>query len=225
MDIVWKQTIIDGCGPWATYDIHDNEFTFDIINSGWEFHRHAIENYIPYHRRNLVVQGGGWQGVYPRLLANTFKKVYTFEPHPDNFKCLTINCDLDHIIKMQCALNDVNTQLTLEETLSTGQHRVTHDFAYPMALTGRTLLIQSVSIDSLNLPECDFIMLDLENHEPKALLGAVQTISKFKPVISLEVSYFEESNKFYDDFLVYFGYKLICKSHNDYLYAHPEFSQ
>jgi FkbM family methyltransferase len=225
MDVVWKQTIIGGCGPWATYDLVDNEGTFDNIIYGWAFQRQIIENHIPYHRRNLVVQGGGWHGMYPRLLANVFKTVYTFEPHPDNFKCLSINCDLDNIIKMQCGLNDVNTQLTLEETLHTGQHRVVDDLVYPMYLTGRTFPIQCLSIDSLNLPECDFMMLDLENHEPKALLGAVNTIRKFKPVISLEVSYFEKNNKFYDDFLVYFGYNLIYKSDNDCLYVHPEFNR
>lgn len=224
MDIVWKENIIDGCGPWATYNIVDNEITFDIISSGWYFHRQAIENYIPYHRRNLVVQGGGWQGMYPRLLANVFKTVYTFEPHPDNFKCLTLNCNLDNVIKMQGALNDVNTQLVLEETMSTGQHRIVDDLQFQLGLTGKSFLVQSISIDSLNLPECDFLVLDLENHEPKALIGAVQTIRKFKPVICLEISCFPKNNKFYDDFLVYLGYNIIYKSgDNDCLYVHPEF--
>jgi hypothetical protein len=124
---------------------------------------------------------------------------------------------------MQCALHDVSTQSILEETNTTGQHRLVGDLKFQTDLTGRTFPTQSLSIDSLNLPECDFIMLDLENHEPKALLGAMHTIRKFKPVISLEVSYFEQNNKFYDDFLVYFGYNLVYKSDIDCLYVHPDF--
>jgi len=42
------------------------------------------------------------------------------------------------------------------------------------------------TIDSLNLEKCDLIHLDIEGYEGKALLGAANTIQKFKPVIIIE---------------------------------------
>jgi hypothetical protein len=43
-----------------------------------------------------------------------------------------------------------------------------------------------LSIDSLNLPECDLIQLDVEGYELNALLGAVETIKKYKPALCIE---------------------------------------
>lgn len=55
---------------------------------------------------DVVVQAGGACGMYPRLLAEFFHLVYTFEPDPYNFHCLVNNCQLDRIYKIQAALGD-----------------------------------------------------------------------------------------------------------------------
>jgi hypothetical protein len=46
--------------------------------------------------------------------------------------------------------------------------------------------IPTFTIDSLNLNSCDAIQLDIENAEYDALIGAEQTINKFRPIIILE---------------------------------------
>lgn len=38
----------------------------------------------------------------------------------------------------------------------------------------------------MQLESCDLIQLDIEGHEPQALIGAMKTIKKHKPVICLE---------------------------------------
>jgi hypothetical protein len=47
-------------------------------------------------------------------------------------------------------------------------------------------LIPTIIIDDLNLPGCDLIQLDIEGYELNALLGAVKTIKKYKPVLCVE---------------------------------------
>ena len=46
--------------------------------------------------------------------------------------------------------------------------------------------VKLVTLDSLELGRCDFLKVDTEGYEYKALLGAVKTISKYKPYIFLE---------------------------------------
>jgi FkbM family methyltransferase len=43
-----------------------------------------------------------------------------------------------------------------------------------------------LTIDSLKLPRCDFIKIDVEGMEQAVLAGAVETIAKFKPVLYVE---------------------------------------
>ncbi|BCZ79377.1 hypothetical protein PTKU64_30520 [Paraburkholderia terrae] len=47
--------------------------------------------------------------------------------------------------------------------------------------------VPTITIDSLNVERVDLIKLDIEGMEIEALRGAVETILKFKPMISIEV--------------------------------------
>ena len=46
--------------------------------------------------------------------------------------------------------------------------------------------IETITIDSLNLESCDYMKIDVEGFEPLVLIGAEQTIKKFKPTILFE---------------------------------------
>lgn len=46
--------------------------------------------------------------------------------------------------------------------------------------------IQALTIDSLNLDTLDFIMLDVEGAEFRALKGGLETIQRCRPIIQIE---------------------------------------
>jgi FkbM family methyltransferase len=46
--------------------------------------------------------------------------------------------------------------------------------------------VDVVSIDSLGLPGCQFMKIDVEGHEHLVIAGAAQTIARFKPVLYVE---------------------------------------
>lgn len=46
--------------------------------------------------------------------------------------------------------------------------------------------IETITVDSLNLAECDYIKIDVEGFEPLVLMGAEETIKKFHPTILFE---------------------------------------
>ena len=128
---------------------------------------------------DACVQAGGNCGVWPSKLAVRFGTVYTFEPDHDNFVCLAHNCSHDaNVIALQAALGSGGElPVTLEgDRTNCGAYQVAPGGAIPV-----------LTIDSLNLPSCGMISLDIEGYEAKALQGAQATLKRCRPVILLEM--------------------------------------
>lgn len=65
------------------------------------------------------------------------------------------------------------------------------DYAHPgnfggIELADRGIPVQLVSIDSLQLPGCQFIKIDVEGYEHAVIAGATDTIARYKPVLYVE---------------------------------------
>jgi FkbM family methyltransferase len=166
---------------WLT--IAQDDGAWDGVRDDWPTHNSKILEHVK--RFNTVVQAGGHQGLYPRLLSDMFKFVYTFEPDPINFHCLVNNCQKDNIFKFNSALGDKHTMVRMNEPAkdlttmkdNSGMNSIDVD------KIGNT---PQLMIDDLNLNSCDLIWLDVEGYEIRALMGAENTIDKFKPVIMAE---------------------------------------
>jgi FkbM family methyltransferase len=194
---------VAGVAPWLW--IHSDGGAWEGPKSDWEdSHLDAIKLHVEDFR--ICIQAGGNQGMYPRLLKQHFEHVYTFEPDPLNFYCLTYNCQDDNIYKMQAALGS-ETGLARVNRLSmqnTGCHTVSTD---------GDCFVPMITIDTLNLPHCGYMQLDLELYELNAIRGAAKTIERFKPVIQCE-----NGNDQIMDFLKPFGYEIVGYSRADTIY-------
>jgi len=168
-------TKMDEIGPWK-WVIEDNGL-WNIIAYEWQHLKSLWGKHVKSY--NVCVQAGGACGMYPRLLSETFKHVYTFEPNPISFHCLVNNCQSNNISKFNMGLgSEPGVAMIKTQGLNNlGEARIRTDGDYRIVLT---------TIDSLFLDACDFIQLDIENYELNALHGAAETIRKFKPVISVE---------------------------------------
>ncbi len=142
--------------------------------------------------KRVIVQAGGNLGLYPRLWSDVFQTVYTFEPDPKNFFCLNHNCQKANIIKFNAALGEKAGTIWLNglnNTTNVGMHKVDYK-----KQDNASLQVQVMTVDSLNLEHCDAIQLDVEDFEPSVLAGAIETIKRCKPIISVERGRrFEES--------------------------------
>lgn len=130
-------------------------------------------------RMRVAVQAGGNMGLYPKLLARRFDWVYTFEPFPLSFVCLSRNVTEDNVFKVNAALSDRHglVSIPMEHHENYGMNSVAFE------VPGR---IPSFRIDDLALDECDLIWLDTESTENTIIEGAWETIERFKPVIATE---------------------------------------
>lgn len=186
---------------WVTVD----KKAFDSPLRDWIDDR---DKFLEFARgRDTIVQAGGNCGMYARFYGNYFKNVYTFEPQPDNFKCLSLNCGEDSKYKIfNAGLGATKTTANLKHpsTVKRRNMGVWQTFEDP---TGSTNII---TIDSLALTSCDVIHLDIEDYEPYALRGAKETINLFHPTIILEAGHGSDVAEEY-------GYSVIYKGTSDWI--------
>jgi FkbM family methyltransferase len=94
---------------------------------------------------------------------------------------------MPNIFKFNTALGETNKLLHIYNGNegNVGCHTVGDD---PTKYTTAQPFIPTMTIDQLALDQCDLIQLDCEGYEPNIIMGAMDTIERFKPVISLETT-------------------------------------
>lgn len=137
---------------------------------------------------SLALDCGAHVGTWSKLLSQAFERVIAIEPSPDTFEALVAN---------MAAFNCFNVDLKPVAVGATAGH-------VSMALDGRAAAAHNTGgrfvqsggeipverIDDWNLPTCGFIKLDIEGSEPQALRGAVQTLTRCRPIVIYEDKFF-----------------------------------
>jgi FkbM family methyltransferase len=164
-----------------------------------------VTNFVPAQERRVVVQAGGNCGFYPKQYSTLFDRVYTFEPDWLNFYCLNLNVPEQNVVKIQSCVGEIHQTVGLQiKKINRGKNFVDGVGIYPM-----------FKIDDLALDQCDLIQLDIEGYEYYSLIGAIDTIRKFSPIIVVEV-WEQHDNRFdknlnqkLNDLLISLNYELI----------------
>lgn len=163
-------------------------------------------------KKRIAVQAGGNVGIWPAELAKEFGAVYTAEPLPGNFYCLTNNVKAANVIKLQCGFGNNETAMGMQEIPG-------NCGAGWMAGEGT---IPVLRIDDLRLLFCDLIALDIEGMELNALIGAERTIRRCKPVILLEQKghgrRFGYEDEAIGEYLTAHGYEVKARVLRDVIY-------
>lgn len=132
--------------------------------------------------REVIVQAGSNVGTYAIALAREFGAVVTAEPDPTNYECLKRNLALHdtegRVTALHAAFGETEGECTPREVHAhnCAAHRVEFDKGPVPVWT----------VDGLELTACDAIWADCEGSELFLLRGAVETIKRFSPVISVE---------------------------------------
>ena len=136
----------------------------------------VLAKYTETH--GVVVQAGGFIGMWPARLAKFFERVYTFEPIPHLRECVIKNTNhLPNVRIFDAVLGPTMDEVEIAPKRG-GCTRV---------VEGGALKVKQITIDSLCLVRCDAIYLDVERYELEALKGAPQTIERFIPTVMLEM--------------------------------------
>ena len=221
----YREDDIFGHDRWMVQKRTVSENTFDVVKRDWlQLFSGIIDNYVK--DKKVVVQAGGWQGMYPLLLSDIFDRVYTFEPDPINFHCLVNNCQKSNILKYQAALGSESKIDTFEIVTggkyATGQGRIKHNGSYDEDFQVEEIPVQTMTIDSLGLKECSLIMSDTEGWGLELLRGASDTIRKFLPTIILEKYHLTDITEKEKQFLAGFNYRIVHDAPNDLIFVHTD---
>lgn len=212
---VYKSYIDHHIGPWflpQSIVAQRNANEFHIVKSEWENRQRKL---IMEHVKKFdyVLQAGGWVGVIPRILSHHFKNVYTFEPSFDNFKFLVANiAEINNIRCFNAALSNSATEIDFEITQASGQCRIKSPKSWDRIIVNSVVKAQTLTIDSLNLPGLDLLMLDSEGHSLEILQGAIETIKKYKPVILTDTHFIPAIKELEINYVQSIGYNVIIDS-------------
>ncbi|MES2367100.1 MAG: FkbM family methyltransferase [Pseudomonadota bacterium] len=109
-------------------------------------------------------------------------RVLAFEPYVPSFVCLAVNCrDLPQVELFNYALGNFHGDVSLQLPSDTNMGTVCVD----KSNSGDTLVRR---LDDLLLPRCEFGKIDAEGYEPNVILGALETIKRFNPILFIELN-------------------------------------
>ncbi len=160
---------------------------------------------------------GGF-AIYVAGLA-TDVRVLAFEPEPQTFAALKRNVELNQLSsRVECLPFGLSDKATAKTLLLNPDCFTMHHFVDTPVDANRagkdgTQSIQCVTVDQImeerNLTRCDFIKMDVEGSEPLVLNGAVKTIQRFHPRLSMAAYHTPE-----DAFVLPMMIRDICPDYN-----------
>jgi FkbM family methyltransferase len=153
---------------------------------------------------DVVIDGGAFIGDHTIAYlekVNDSGVVLAFEPNPKAFQCLIHNCP--HAKAFNYGLCSHGGEAFLESCDNVG--------ASSIGASGEA--IKLMCLDELSLDRLDFIKLDVEGYEFRALQGGKELIEKFRPKMWIEINRWaldkhDTSPREIFDFLLGYGYEI-----------------
>jgi len=138
-----------------------------------------IRPYIP--ERGTVLDIGAYIGdhtVFYAACTGDRGNVFAFEPNPDAFECLRFNTeDLACVSAYNVGASDGTHTIGIAPSKNGGASHAVPDGEVPC-----------IAIDELHIDSCDFIKLDCEGMEPRAMAGMAKTVARCQPIMLIEVN-------------------------------------
>lgn len=179
----------------------ENDYYFvQALSNGKVFDQDIIETELtPYiMKANTILDIGAHVGCHTIMYAqiNPNANIYSFEPQTKLFALLDMNLKGNNIKNVTILNNAVGNEIKrirMSNYVTDGPNNdkpLTYG-GYDQNLGGLSIGIDGeevsmVTIDCLNLTECDLIKIDVEGCEKMVIAGATNTIKKYKPVIFYE---------------------------------------
>lgn len=181
-----------------------------IINTGaFEPEATKIVNRL-VKEGDIVLDVGANIGYYTVIfskLVGKAGKVIAFEPTDHFGKYLRMTLDANNAGNVDVypiGLSNKNAELVIDIGKSSATLHPEPEYDTVIAKEQITLTTLDEFLESYPVPKIDFIKIDVDGHEPLFFEGARKTLSRFDPVILLEISHLHYLNagftawEFYD---------------------------
>ncbi len=151
-----------------------------------------------YESRNVkiragdtVIDGGAHVGTFTRYaLQHGAARVIAIEPEAVNLVCLKTNLSLEiaagQVKVIEAGIWDQKTVLTLSDAReNSAGHSFVREVPDSTKVGGLPVLTLDEIVEQLQLHRVDFIKMDIEGAERRALAGARRTLARFKPRMAI----------------------------------------
>ena len=171
-------------------------FTTDDVLFEDIFRRKVYDIYGAPKEGEIVVDAGAHIGlytIYASRLVGSNGIVIAIEPHPDNFSILLSNIKLNHLrnvipVNMGIADREGSAKLFVDKKSTTGHSIIFHRSENFIEVRCTTL---DSLIKKLGLTHVDFIKMDIEGAEYRALRGCKEILYSNNVKLSIEASHDE----------------------------------
>jgi FkbM family methyltransferase len=149
----------------------------------------TLDKVFPYVKKfDNAIDIGTWIGDSTVPIAKEFKNVIGFEANPSIFLCCVenlkdrniINCDVRNV-----AVSNSVSEKDFFNGKSTFSGWVSEKTSFDISVTNH-IKVKTVTLDSLNLKDIDFVKIDVDSHEGYLLEGAQNFLRENSPVILIE---------------------------------------
>jgi FkbM family methyltransferase len=163
----------------------DSVFVAAIARAHKRFEPELGRIVASYPGGGTVLDVGAWYGPWTYWLSRRGARVIAFEPNPDVAGVIEHTAGPKVSVRRAAASDQIGTA-TL--TLPPGG-RGTEGRASLEGLddAGRTVDVETIRLDDLELDELTMVKVDVEGHERAALAGATALISRFHPLLVVEI--------------------------------------
>ena len=142
---------------------------------------------------DLAVDVGAHHGIYTnqlKKLVGKSGKIYSLEPQRTLYKYLTSAFkNYENIIVLNAAAHNVNSTQQLFTPINNGSLATGGASLKKQNLQNSVQVVDTITIDSLNLDRCNFIKIDVEGGELSVLEGSLSTIKNFHPILLIELDF------------------------------------
>ena len=167
-----------------------------LLMNGWheikELDFLALRVFPKLKSKTVCLDIGANIGTHALYFAQFFDKVIAIEPHPRTYQLLKINAKLaSNVFTVNLGCSNVNQKVRAIEPITDASEAV---IAKSPTISNDEFNSVEFDVDLLDNMELvnscediDFLKIDVENHELECLEGAVNLLSKDKPVIACEI--------------------------------------
>ena len=169
--------------PSAVYDFFNNvgDLPSDDVHGSEDF----LREYMLPQTGTCLVDVGALVGDWTFWVARKGFEVYAFEPMPKGFNILKERSKkFPNVHPFPYAIGDKDTVGRLGFTGIGNGGTMDEEINLP---GGGTIDVPVRKLDSLGIPDVGVIKIDTEGYEAPILQGAKETITKYKPVLVIEV--------------------------------------
>ena len=149
----------------------------------------VLDKVFPYVKKfDNAIDIGTWIGDSTVSMAKKFKNVIGFEANPSIFLCCLENLKDRNVVN--CSVNNVAVSNSISEKdffngTSTFSGWVSEKTSFNIPITNH-IKVKTVTLDSLNLKNIDFVKIDVDSHEGYLIEGAQNFLRENSPVVLIE---------------------------------------